>query len=168
MDDLGLNKWLDESFGRTPEGYPYFRLIWSTGITEHRYSEFHDYYGDIFVRAVREVREVLKYPFAQDRWIIERIRPITKEARKLGLQSEGNFCYEEVYIFQDREGNFLPLDRQMVEVAIYLYFKHVVSLSRKQRTDIRMEMLAKKELEKKKQTRELIGDGGSPFTFVLE
>ena len=168
MDDLGINKWLDDSFGRTPENYPYFRLIWSTGITEKRYSEFHDFSGDILIRVVRETREVLKYPFAQDRWIIERIKPVDKQALDAGgLRTDDKFTYEEVYIFQDKEGNFLPLSPEMAEAAIYLYFRFFLT-TKKQRYDHRMELLARKSLEAKQKTKEALGEGRSPFGFVLE
>lgn len=168
MDDLGINKYLLDTYGTTPEGLPWFRLIWSTGITEKRYSEFHDYSGDIFIRAVREVREVLKYPFAQDRWVIERIRPINQQALEAGLRSDVPYSYEEVYIFQDKQGNFLPLSQSVAEAAIFLYFTFFLKYSYKERVDFRMKKLAEKHLESKKKTRELIGDGGSPFAFVGE
>ena len=166
MDEI--NKYLLEHYGRTPEGLPYFRLIWSTNITERRYSEFHDYHGDLFIRAVREVRECLKYPFAQDRFILERIREISPQAIELGLRSDVPFSYEEVYTFQDREGNPLPINIDKIETALFLFFKFFVQLSWKERTDLRMEILAKKELERRSKTREMLGDGRSPYGFVLE
>jgi len=166
MDDLGINKWLLDNYGKTIDGHPCFRLTWSTGVTELRHSEFHDFYGDIFIRRVVETREVLKYPFAQNRWIIERIAPINKEAKEMGLVS-ANYSYEEVYTFQDKEGNFLPLSRDKVEAALFLYFKYFLQLNQRQRTDMRMEMLAKRELAKKTKTREAIGELRSPYGFVL-
>ena len=163
-----INKYLIEHYGRTPEGLPYFRLLWTTGVTEHRYSEFHDYYGDLFVRSVREVREVLKYPFAQDRWILERIREISPKAIEMGLRSNVPYSYEEVYCFQDNRGNPLPVTLDKVETALYLFFTYFVRMSWEQRIDLHMEILAKKELEKKRQTKELLGEGRSPINFVLE
>lgn len=163
-----INEYLLNHYGRTPEGLPYFRLIFSTGITEKRYSEFHDYHGDIFIRAVREVREVLKYPFAQDRYILERIREISQSARELGLRSDVPYSYEEVYTFQDKNGNFLHPHLDKVEAALYLFFTFYVRKSWKERADLRMEILAKKELEKKRKNREIIGEGQSPYGFVLE
>lgn len=163
-----INKYLLEHYGRTPEGLPYFRLLWTTNVTEKRFSEFHDYYGDIFIRTVREVREVLKYPFAQDRYVLERIREISPQAIELGLRSDVPYSYEEVYTFQDKEGKALPVDLDKIETALYLYFTFFVRMSWQQRTDLHMEILAKKELEKRNKTREMLGDGRSPFSFVLE
>lgn len=163
-----INRYLLEHYGRTPEGLPYFRLLWTTGVTEKRYSEFTDYYGNIFIRTVREVREVLKYPFAQDRYVLERIRTITPQAIELGLRSDVPYSYEEVYLFQDKEGNSLPVDIDKIETALYLFFTFFVRMSWKERADLHMEILAKKELERKNRTREMLGDTRSPFGFVLE
>lgn len=169
MDDLGINQWLLDNYGKTIDGRPLFRLIWSTNVTEHRYSEFHDYYGEVFIRKVREVRECLKYPFAQDRWVLERICPVSKEAREQGLVDTGDkYAYVEIYTFQDKNGNFLPISRDKVEQALYLFFKFFLQMSWKQRTDMRMEMLAKRELDKKDKTREAIGELRAPHGFVLE
>lgn len=162
-----INKWLRDNYGTTVTGKPLFRIIWSTNITEHRYSEFSDFYGDILVRTVREIREVLKYPFAQDRFVLERIAVISDKARELGLRSDNNEEYVEVYTFQDKEGNFLPVTHEMTETALFLFFRFFLGMSWKERTDMRMEMLAKRELERKQKTREALGEGRSPFGFVL-
>ncbi len=168
MDNLGLNKYLLDQYGKTPEGLPYFRLIWSTNVTEKRFSEFTDFIGDVPIRTVQEVREVLKYPFAQDRWILERIHPLDEKAREMGLMTDSNFSYEEIYIFQDRNGNYLPLSREMLDVAMYLFFKHYLDKTPKERLDQRLEIMAKKDMEKKQKTKETIGEGRSPLFFVLE
>lgn len=159
MDDQGINKWLESNYGTTTEGLSLFRLVWSDkNLREYRFSEFHDYYGDIFLRAVRETREVLSYPFAQNRWVIEKIKLIDKTARDLGLQTDKQYAYDELYIFQDREGNALELNQHKVEEAIYLYFKYYLEMIPKDRADMRMQMLANREIEKKKITKEIIGN----------
>lgn len=168
MDDLGINKWLKDNYGTTVEGLSLFRLIWSTNVTEHRFSEFHDYYGDILLRRVRETREVLKYPFAQDRWVLERVQLIDDKVRDFGLMTNDQYHYEEIYVFQSKEGKFLPLNQQAVEAAMFLFFKFYLQMTRKERTDLRMELLARRELVKKQKIRELIGDGRAAHGFVLE
>lgn len=168
MYDQGINKWLEENYGKTVDGKPLFRLIWSTGITEHRHSEFTDFLGDIIIRTVRETREVLKYPFAQNRWILERIKEVNSTARELGLQTDLQYSYEEVYIFQDSEGRALELNQNRVEEAMYLFFKYYLLMSHKERTDMRMEMLAKRDLEKRNKIREMIGEGAAPHSIVIE
>jgi hypothetical protein len=167
MDDLGLNKWLLDTYGSTIEGLPLFRLIWSTNVTEKRYSEFTDFYGEIIIRTVTEVREVLKYPFAQDRWVIERICPVTREMKQAGLTDE-LYTYSELYVFQDKKGNFLPLTREMCEAAMYLFAKFFLQMSWQQRADFRMEQFAKREMERRRKMRELVGENQSSINIVLE
>lgn len=168
MDDQGLNKFLEDTYGTTIYGKPLFRLLWSTGVTEKRKSRFTDFHDDLLIRDVIEERIVLKYPMAQDRWVLERIHFFDKHAKELGLLSDENFSYEEVYTFQDRKGDFLPLNRDKVEAAMFLFFKYFLQMSWKERTDMRMELLAKRELAKKQETIEAIGELRSPFGFVLE
>lgn len=163
-----INKHLLDHFGTTVTNKPLFRLIWSTGITEFRYSEFTDFYGDLFLRTVRETREVLKYPFAQNRYILERLSLIHPKANEVGLRTDLKEDYTEIYTFQDKQGNPLPVTLEMVDVAIYLYFHFFAGKTIKNRLDLKLEMLAKKDLEKKRKTREIIGDGRSPFAFVGE
>jgi hypothetical protein len=55
----------------------------------------------------------------------------------------------------------------MVEAALFLFFKFFLQMSWKERIDLRMEILAKKELEKKAKTREMLGEGRSPLFFTL-
>lgn len=163
-----VNKHLIDHFGTTVTNKPLFRLIWSTGITEYRFSEFTDFYGDLFIRTVKEVREVLKYPFAQDRYILERLSLIHPKSAELGLRTDLKEDYTEVYTFQDKQGNPLPVTIDMVETAIYLYFKFFANVPIKNRIDLKLALEAKKILERKKKTREIIGDGSSPFGFVME
>jgi hypothetical protein len=160
-----LNKFLEDNYGKVAEGnYPYFRIIWTTGLTEKRLSTFKDFYGDALIREVTEVRECLKYPFAQDRYVLERILPISDSAREVGgLRTDEKFSYEEVYTFQDRLGHYLPLTREKVEQALFLFFTFYLAKTPKERMDMRMEMLAKRELAKKEKTKEAMGEGRSPF-----
>ncbi len=168
MDDLGLNKWLVDHYGKTIDGLPLFKVTWSTGITEKRYGEFHDYMGDIFIRCVREVREVLKYPYAQNRWILEKIRLVSNEVqREYGIETK--FTYEPIYTFQDKDGNYLPLVPDKLEAAMFLYLKFYLMMTPKERIDFRIAGLAARDLEKRKLTREILGDSKTtPSALVIE
>lgn len=168
MDDLGINNWLRESYGTTVDGLPLFRLIWNDNtVREHRFSEFHDHYGEVFLRAVREVREVLKYPYAQNRWILERIQLVDERAKNLGLRSDKPYSYEEIFTFQTKDGKFLPLSLPMIEDALALFFHYYLRLTPKEKLDLRIANLARKDLEKRNQIREIIGDGRAGHGFVL-
>lgn len=153
MDDLGINEYLKNTYGTAMGGNPVFRIIWSTGLTEKRYSEFHDYLDNILLRVVKEVREVLVYPFAQDRWILERLIPLTDSMREF-IKTDDNYTYHEIYIFQDKHGNFLPLNREIVDTAMFLFFSYYLKMSWTQKADLQMALLAKKELDKRKQIEE--------------
>jgi hypothetical protein len=168
MDDLGLNKYLLETYGKTPEGLPYFKLSWTTNYTEHRYGTFTDWLGDIPVRTISEVREVPKYPFAEDRWVLERIRLVNEEARQMGLRTDSPYSYEEIYIFQDRQGDFLPLSKEVIEAAMYLFFKHYLSKTPKERMDMHIKALAERDMKRKQKTKEILGEGRSPLFIVME
>ena len=169
MDNpLTINKWLVDNYGKTVEGYPLFRVLWTTGITEFRKSRFIDYEGDSVIRDVLETREVLKYPFAQDRWVLEKIVFLRKEDREVGLQTDLPYTYNEIYTFQDTLTNPLPLNLEMVKAAMFLFFKFYVQMTPIERVNFRMEQLAHNEMEKHKKTVESLGDLRSPFGWVLE
>jgi hypothetical protein len=168
MDDMGLNQWLKDTYGTTVDGYPLFRLLWTTNVTERRHSKFVDFHEDLFIREVEETREVLKYPFAQDRWVLERIHLIDNGAINIGLRADERFAYEEVYTFQDRDGNYLPLNREAIETAMYLFFKYYLALTPLQRQDMRVKMLADKDRRSRDLTRDSLGDGQAAHSFVLE
>lgn len=166
MDDLGLNNWLKESYGTTIDGLPLFQLIWSTGISEIRRGTFRDYYGEVIIREVTEVRECLKYPLAQDRWILEVIKPVPESV--YGIELFTKWTYEGIYTFQDSNDNFLPLNREMLEVAMYLFFLYG-KMTWNERLENRMKDIAAREAVKKEKIRQLIGqDMRSPLYFVRE
>lgn len=167
MDDNGLNRWLEDTYGTTIDFKPLFRLSWSTNQLENRHSTFRDFHGDILIREVTETRLVPKYPMAPDRWVLERIHAVTPEAVKLGLVGE-KMSYEEIYTFQDRNGNALPLNRNAVEAAMYLFFKFYLEMTPKERIDFRIAQLAEKDRQSKNQCREIIGELRAPHAFVLE
>lgn len=167
MDDLGLNTWLKDTYGTTTDNKPLFRLIWSTGVTEYRRSTFRDYYGDIFIREVTEVREVLKYPFAQDRWVLERIRLVSDKAKEAGLVTINPYSYEDIYTFQDKKGEYLPLDKEMLEAAMYLFFKFYLQMTPTEKIDLKMQLAAQRQREKRNIIREALGDGPAPHSLVL-
>jgi len=166
MDDLGLNDWLKEAYGTTIDGLPLFKLIWSTNVTEMRKGTFRDYYGEVIIREVTEVRECLKYPLAQERWILEVIKLVPESI--YGIELFTKWTYEGIYTFQDKDDNYLELSREMLEVAMYLFFLYG-KMTWNERLENRMKDLALKEKEKKEKIRQLIGQNmRSPLYFVME
>lgn len=79
-------------YGRV-DGNPIYRLVWSNDMTEKRFGEFSDFYNDVFLRTVTETREVPKYSYIDDRWILEML-----------ILGTG---YEPLFTFESAKGEFL-------------------------------------------------------------
>lgn len=116
MDEVIINDYL-KGVGSNPRGEPLFRLVWSTTQRELRYGTYNEFYHDLFVRTVTGVREVPKYPFLVDRWVLEMWRPpemvICEE-----LPESKNGLYEPLYVFEDGDRNPLPLNLKVVEIIV--------------------------------------------------
>jgi hypothetical protein len=115
-DELVINRRLKDNYGMSAlhPDKPKYRVVWSTGLTEKRFGEFNDFYGDIFVRSVKAIREVPKYPFDRDRWILERyVRAPNPE-----LDHDGTDRYEAIWTFKGPDGEFLPLNYKAIEIII--------------------------------------------------
>jgi hypothetical protein len=101
-----FNKFLKQQ-GKTPLGAPLFKLVWSNSETELRSGQFEDWTkGGLFIRTFVGTREVLKYNYIVDRWILEKwFPPELTLCRELPNSINGS--YEPLYVFEDRKGNFL-------------------------------------------------------------
>ena len=114
-DEQNINQRLKDIYGYSPlDGTKAkYRVVWSTGLTEKRHGTFNDYYGHIFVRSVVATREVPKYPYDKDRWVLERyIR--TGDRPEL----DGTDHYEPMWTLKDAEGGFLPLNWKAIEIIV--------------------------------------------------
>ena len=102
-----LNKWL-ETKGKSPEGKVLYRLVWSDSIFENRFGTFNDFTeSGLFVRQISEVRRVRKYSYINERFIFEKWAPGNLTANK-ELPDSLNGDYIPVYVFEDKEGKYLP------------------------------------------------------------
>lgn len=117
-DELTINRWLKEHFGTSLDGRPNFRVCWTTGLTEKRHGTFNDFVAqtDILIRTWTGVKEVPKYPFYKDRWVLEKLEYIGNN--KELLEKTG---YEPLWIFQTADGSFLPLVHRAVAFFMYFY-----------------------------------------------
>jgi len=134
-----LNKRLTTLYGRNSDGRPVYRLVFSTSQVEKRRGEFEDYYGKIFLRRFVGVREVPKYPYCMDRWVLEILLPIYNP-EVFGSEVYGS--YEPLWVFQDKDGNFL----QPIWLAIETIINWNRNLIKKSPSDFEAE--EQKELEK--------------------
>lgn len=102
-----LNKWLHAHYGEDVLHRPRFRISWSDDQTELRKGFFNDFYNDILIRRVKEVREVKKYEASMPspRWVLEQI--LFYDSEEIPRAREGS--YEPVWTFQTGTGAYLPL-----------------------------------------------------------
>jgi hypothetical protein len=108
-----LNKWL-ETQGKTVEGKIFYRLVWSNKIFENRYGLFRDFTeSGLFLREVYETRNVRKYNYIHERWVLEKWAPGSLTfCRELPDTIGGD--YIPVYVYEDRNGNYLaPTEKSL-------------------------------------------------------
>ena len=124
-----LNKKLADR-GRSLDGRPIWRIVWSTSQREMRRGKFSDYYGKIFLREVEEVRNVPKYWYNPDRWVLERLtflppnaaihKELLSQTSSLDIQTPVyNGTYEPIYVFEDKDKNPLPLHELVLEAIMH-------------------------------------------------
>lgn len=114
-DSITINQWLKDTYGIAYDGRPIYRVSWSTNLNEKRFGEFSTFYGSIFVKKEVAVKEVIKYPYDQARWVLEKLDYIDDNKELIEKSS-----YEPIWIFKDKDGKFLPLNQRAI--AFYMHF----------------------------------------------
>jgi hypothetical protein len=119
MEELKIiNKGLLDTYGKTLDGKPRFRVIWSEQTFETRLGDFEDYTpAGIFIRRSREVRQVKKYSYLKDRFILEAYMPEQKSNPEV-MNGDG---YEPLFVFQSSKGEFLKPHRWACDYVISRY-----------------------------------------------
>jgi hypothetical protein len=112
-----LNKFLREFYGRTVTGKTKFRLVWSEDITERRRGEFNEFYGKIFLRTVVGVRELPKYNYIHNRYILEGWSDVNL-SHNGEVPEASNGDYVPIWVFEDSKGNPLPVTRKVLNFLI--------------------------------------------------
>ncbi len=99
-----INRQLTDHFSfDSVTGQPIWRVVWSDDQLEKRLGDYEDYTrSGIFVRRVREVREVPKYPWIKAMYVLERLVlvPLQNMDELLGQQ----VSYEPIWVFHDSKG----------------------------------------------------------------
>ena len=139
-----INKFLTR-FGRNLAEEPIFRLVWSDDMRELRRGTFNEYYGSIFLRTTTGVKEVPKYTYLAERWIIEMWLPPAISFNPEVPESVSG-SYEPLYVFEDRMRNALPLNQRVVEIVVNAKLKPQRS-SALIRSDVQAEHDAKDSAE---------------------
>ncbi len=169
-----LNKKLADR-GKSLDGRPVWRIVWSTSQREYRRGKFSDFYGNIFLREVEEVRNVPKYWYCPDRWVLERLTFLPPNAaihEELITQSSfdiyqpvRNGTYEPIYVFQDKEKNPLPLHELVIEAILHtLEFGERIKLTD---SDFRDDYFKETDLEAA-YFEEVLNDTGRSPLFSFE
>jgi len=109
-----INERLELYYGREIDGRARYRVVWSTDLTEKRIGEFNEFYGHIYLRTITGLKEVLKYPYDQNRWVLERLFYVKNPE----LVSEKPGSYEPINILKDRNENYLPLNWKVIQMIV--------------------------------------------------
>jgi len=130
-----FNKRLKERYGSTLDNKAHFRLVWSNDIYEIRVGIFNDFYGPILVRSYKGAREVRKYNYIHNRWILEMwhlIEPLPELPQPDG--------YECLYVFEDKNHVPLLVNWRVIELICFIK-THEDRNSDQIRNDIEAEQL---------------------------
>ena len=113
-----LNSILDRTYGQNGCGEQLFRVVFSDNLTEKRFGIFREFYGPLFVREIRGLKEVPKYPHIRGRWILEKWFPpelvYTDE-----IPSTSHGSYEPLFVLQDDNYEPLQLCEEFVHAIIW-------------------------------------------------
>lgn len=111
-----IQRFLD-SMGCSLTGKPHYKLVWSDHEHEVRVGTYNEFSGNIFLRTVTGAQRVRKYPFARERWILEKYFP-PEVAHNETLPESSQGSYEPLFVFQDKDANPLPVTLKVVEILV--------------------------------------------------
>lgn len=115
-----INEKLKE-FGQSLDGRPIWRISWSSDQLEKRIGEHEDWNpsGTIFIRKWFGMKECLKYNYAMDRWVLERLT-FLGDNKIMGMEivDARKGTYEPVYVFQDANSKPLSVNWRIVDVIM--------------------------------------------------
>lgn len=155
MNDTQLNAHLKEAYGTTLDGQAKFRVVNTHNLTEKRFGTFTEQTSaGIFLREVTGIQEVPKYPFIKDRWVLEHQVTYANSGtlnKELGAKSG----YECLYVFQDKDGKALPLNKNAADVLIYFFMNRH---NHKRSASELLDEEDKKEKAKKERLKDMIGE----------
>ena len=135
-----INWILEKRFGKELTGEPRFRISWSDSQIEKRLGTYNIYSGPIFLRTETGVREVPKYPYIKERFVLERL--IYHSNPELPAS---RISYEPLYVFEDSKCESLPLSEKVAIIVCSLCLNPVTNALQRQRL---FEELEEKELQK--------------------
>ena len=147
-----INHWLMDQ-DKTRNNEPKYRLVWSDDQREYRHGTFNDFYGEIFLRSVTEVRFVPKYSYISERWILEKWIP-PERAMHPELPESYKGSYEVFYVFEAADGSYLKPTRKVVEFIINADRREIGKLTPEERRD----WYAQQEVKQRQADIDSLGD----------
>lgn len=113
-----INNRLKDQYGRFDTTRPNWRIVWSTDQMEMRFGEYNRYSkSGLFLGTYTGSLLVPKYSYAKDRWILERLIPVT--ALHDIAELAGNIAsYEPVWVFETATGEPLPYRWDAIKIII--------------------------------------------------
>jgi len=121
-----LNLILERKFGRDLSGNVRFQISWSDSQTEKRLGTYNVFYGSIYLRTEKGVREVPKYPYIKGRFVLERL--IYHSNPELPISK---ISYEPIYIFESSKGESLPLNEKVAIIVCHTCLNPNMSAAQK-------------------------------------
>jgi hypothetical protein len=111
-----INKFL-EKFGTELDGRPRYKLAWAPDCFEIRKGTFDSYVAgtNIFIKSVTETRQVPKYTYLGDCYVIEQL---IFGCNNSELPLAFNGSYEPMYAFRSEAGIPLPLNLRVAEIVM--------------------------------------------------
>lgn len=154
-----LNKRLAEKYGRHFDDRPKFRIVWSTDQHEIRVGVWEEWYGNIFLREFRGVKDVPKYPLYPDQFVLEKLTfGFNPELPAMAAGS-----YEPLWFFRDtKDAPYYPF-WQAVEFVMTSH----LNPAKVTKSDY-LEMVKKEEEEEEAIFRAMLDDTGRSPLFANE
>lgn len=116
-----INRKLKER-GRSLDGRPILRIVFSDEQLEKRVGTFTDWYGHILIRQeYKALRECKKYGYIAGKWVLERLTFLDPNNAivKDELVDARNGTYEPLYVFQDKDQQPLPVNWRIIEKMLW-------------------------------------------------
>lgn len=124
-----INERMTRLYGlHTVKNLPNYRVVFADEkYTEKRSGTFSVHAGDIFLREETGIREVEKYPWCRNQWVVEGIIPNPHND-----VYEGDYIYNIVWAFPEN----LPLNWLAVMRVMHAVFNHVKTFRPKNQQEI--------------------------------
>jgi hypothetical protein len=108
-----INKRLEQLYGKSIDGRPNFRIVFSDTQYEKRYGTFEVYVGPLFLREETCLKEVPKYSYISGKHVLEELRFGDFPDQPFVTSS-----YEPLWTFEDKDRNALAPIWDAVEIVV--------------------------------------------------